>query len=82
MSEVSGKSAIILRNGKAVFKDPDADSDYQNEPYPSWFWYGQFEGANGWYLTPLIGGPIAQLMYAAGNVFGRWFGHPRRRLLK
>ena len=63
-----------------MFKDPDADPDYHSEPYPSWFWYGRFEGANGWYLAPLQRNPFAHVAYAIGNLFGRWFGHPSPRI--
>lgn len=59
-----------------MFKDPDADPHYNIEPYPSWFWYGRFEGANGWYILPNAG-PLAKTLYAIGNAFGRRFGHPR-----
>lgn len=45
------------------------------EKYPSWFWYGRFEGASGGYVPPALLLPF--VWYSIGNIIGRRFGPPR-----
>ena len=49
-------------------------------PYPSWFWYGRYEGALGGYIPPQEQGALSQILYWLGNLVGRHFGPPRDRL--
>lgn len=46
-----------------------------SEKYPSWFWYGRFEGAAGGCVPPK--GFLPAILYLLGNAVGRRMGPPR-----
>lgn len=48
-------------------------------PYPSWFWYGRYEGAMGGFIPPQVPGVWPQISYRLGNLIGRRFGPPAER---
>lgn len=58
------------------FNHPAYDGD---GPYPSWFWYGRYEGALGGYIPPNAPGILPQMLYWLGNRVGRAFGPPAER---
>ena len=62
-----------------MLKDPFQNPAYDTEPYPSWFWYGRYEGALGGYIPPQVPGVWPQISYWLGNFVGRHFGPPQAR---
>ena len=55
---------------------PFSHEAYEGDgPYPSWVWYGRYEGALGGYIPPQ--GVWPQISYWLGNLVGRHFGPPR-----
>ena len=58
------------------FNHPAYDGD---GPYPSWFWYGRYEGAAGGFIPPQVPGVWPQIAYRLGNFVGRRFGPPVSR---